>query len=322
MLFRSKGAGVFLLSGGTFSLSGHSFQLGEWANAGDYNDGYGTLTLENDAQADLSYAILANRNGNPQAYVNLNGGALTASYFQKGGNNTAGNTAMAAINFNGGVLRVPATGNGNSSLVRTSSYNSPALLNVCAGGAAIEVLGTDGAVSLDQPLQAPANFGITGVTLSSAGAGYIAPPVVLFSGGGGTGATAVAEIDFGSGTLSAIRMTSPGVGYTNAPAVTLRGGGYTTLAAASAAIGTTASGGFTKLGPGMLRLTVANTYTGPTVVSNGTLRLEAGGQTLSAVSAITLAGGTLDLAGSALTNYNPVVLESGRLVNGTVSALS
>ena len=316
-----KGVGVFLLSGGTFSLSGHSFQLGEWANAGDYNDGYGSLTLENDAQADVDYVMLANRNGSPEAYVNLNGGTLTSRYFQKGGNNSNYN-AVAAIGFNGGTLRVPAAGNTLSTLVRTGSFNTPALLNAFAGGAVIETLGTDGGVSLDLPLRAPANFGVASVSLTSAGAGYIAPPAVTFSGGSGSGATAVAEVDPGSGALTAIRVTSPGAGYTTAPTVTLRGGGCTATASATASIGATASGGLAKLGPGLLSLTAPSTYTGPTVVSNGTLRLAAGSRTLSAASALTLAGGTLDLSGSALTNNKPVVIESGRLVNGTVSALS
>jgi autotransporter-associated beta strand protein len=315
------GVGVFLLSGGTCNLNTHSLTLGDWVNVNNYNDGTGVLTLENDAQAEMLQIILANRNGAPQAFVNLNGGSLTTPYFQKGGNNSNYN-AVAAVNFNGGVLRVPTAGNAVSSLVRTSANNTPALLNVYAGGAVIETLGTDGGVSLDLPLRAPYGFGVSGVTLTAAGAGYLAPPVVLFTGGNGTGATAVAEINLDTGALTAIRVTSPGVNYTTAPTVTLRGGGFATAAAATATLGVSVSGGLTKLGPGTLNLTSTNTYSGPTVVSNGTLRLGAGGQTLTVLTPITIAGGTLDLAGSALTNNKPVVIESGRLVNGTVSALS
>ena len=312
------GVGVFLLSGGTCSLNGHSLTLGDWVNVNSYSNGTGVLTLEGSAQADMSNIILANRNGDAQGYVNLNGGSLTTSYFQKGGNNSNAN-AVAAISFNSGALRVPSTANAVSALVRTSANNTPALLNVYAGGAVIDTF--DAAViTLDHPLRAPANFGVSGVTVSSAGAGYIAPPAVTFSGGSGTGATAVAEINLGSGTLTAIRVTSPGVGYTTAPTVTLRGGGYTASAVASATLGLTASGGFTKLGAGVLNITVPCTYTGPTVVSNGLLRLSAGGQTLASASVLTVAGGTLDLAGSTLTNNNSVVLAGGRLVNGTVSA--
>lgn len=317
-----KGVAAFLLSGGTFNLNAHSFQLGEWANAGDYSDGNASLTLENDAQADVDYVILANRDGNAQGYLNLNGGSLTLKYIRKGGNNSSGNTAQAAVAFNGGTLRVTPGGNAVSSLVQTGANNSPALLNVYAGGAVIDIPGADGGVTLDQPLRAPANFGVTSITVTSPGAGYIGPPAITFTGGNGTGATAFAEIDLATGALTAIRVTSPGVGYTSAPTVNLRGGGATAEAAATAAIGTVASGGFTKLGPGMLILNAANTYTGPTVVSNGTLRLGAGAQTILPASALTLAGGTLDLAGGSLTNNNVVTLAGGRLVNGSVSAPS
>ncbi len=315
-----KGVGIFMLSGGTFTLNAHSLQLGEYVTAGDLNDGYGTFTIENDAQAEMDRMILANRNGYPQAYVNLNGGTLTNTYFQKGGNNI-GSNAVAAISFNSGTLSVPNPGNNLSSLVRTGANNTPALLNVFAGGARIETLGT-GNILLDQPLRAPVGLGVTSVNIPAAGTGYIAPPAVTFSGGNGTGATAFAEINLDTGALTAIRVTSPGVGYTTAPAVTLRGGGFTIAATATATLGSFASGGLTKLGTGILNLAATNTYTGPTIVSNGTLRLAAGGQTLTAYTPITLAGGTLDLGGATHTNIRPVTLESGRLINGTVSALS
>jgi autotransporter-associated beta strand protein len=314
-----KGVGVFMLSGGTFTLNAHSFQLGEYVTAGDLNDGYGTFTIENDAQAEMAQIVLANRNGVPQAYVNLNGGTLTTPYFQKGGNNV-GSNAVAAISFNGGVLRVLSAGNAvSSSLVRTGANNPPALLNVLPGGARIDTLDT-ASIVLDQPLCAPVGLGVTSVTVTAPGAGYIAPPAVLLTGGNGTGATAFAEIDLGTGALTAIRVTSPGVGYTTAPTVTLRGGGFKTTATATTTLGSFGSGGLTKLGAGTLSLSATNTYTGPTIVSNGTLRLAAGGQTLSSYTPITLAGGTLDLGGTTLTNAQQVVIESGRLVNGTVAA--
>ncbi len=314
------GVGILQLSGGVFDTGAHSLQLGEWYGENGYSNGLAVLTLENGARAVVDNEIrLANRNGTPEAYVNLNGGTLTTRYFQKGGNNSAGNASTAVIAFNGGVLRTINPDNAVSSLVRTGANNSPALLNVYAGGAVIETPDAVGGITLTQPLCSPAGLGVASVIVTAPGSGYIAPPAVHFSGGSGFGATAVADIDTLSGKLTAIRVTSPGVGYTAAPAVSLRGGGGN-AAAASATLATSAGGGLTKLGPGLLNLAAANTYTGPTVVSNGTLRLAAGSQTLSPSSALTLAGGTLDLGGAAVTNFQPVVIESGRLVNGNVSA--
>jgi len=58
---------------------------------------------------------------------------------------------------------------------------------------------------------------VTSVIVNTAGSGYIAAPVVKFSGGGGTGAAATATIS--GGTVAAIAVTSPGSGYTSPPTV-------------------------------------------------------------------------------------------------------
>ena len=310
-----RGVSHYMLSGGTFYL-GHTLNLGEW-NAGDPLDGNATFTVENDALADVNSTIrLADRNGSADASVNLNGGVLTATSIIKGGNATS-LLSRAAINFNGGTLRLPA--NTATSLVQTVADVSAPILTVYAGGAVVEtVAGARTAIS--EPLRTPAGLGVASVTITSPGAGYIGPPAVTFGGTCITPATAFAEIDPVTGALTAIRVTSPGTGYTSVPTVTLRGGGPLTAATATAALGPSASGGLTKTGPGILSLGGANTYTGPTVISNGTLRLTAGPLALSDATAITLAGGILDLGGATLTNIHTVTLESGTLVNGAIAA--
>jgi hypothetical protein len=55
--------------------------------------------------------------------------------------------------------------------------------------------------------------------MTTVGAGYSNTPPVLFSGGGGTGATAVAEI--AAGTVVRVRITNQGTGYTSAPTVSI-----------------------------------------------------------------------------------------------------
>lgn len=67
------------------------------------------------------------------------------------------------------------------------------------------------------------------VGLSASGTGYTAPPTVAFSGGGGTGAAAVAHM---AGTqVESVVITSHGGGYTTAPSVSFSGGGGTGAAA-------------------------------------------------------------------------------------------
>ena len=60
------------------------------------------------------------------------------------------------------------------------------------------------------------------ITVFDAGSGYTQAPVVTITGGGGTGATAVARIS--NGSVQSITVTSAGSGYTSTPAVILSGG--------------------------------------------------------------------------------------------------
>lgn len=68
--------------------------------------------------------------------------------------------------------------------------------------------------------------GVAYCTLTNGGSGYTSQPSVIFSGGGGTGATAVSIIS-ASGAVTGIKMTAYGTGYTSAPNVTISGGGGT-----------------------------------------------------------------------------------------------
>lgn len=60
---------------------------------------------------------------------------------------------------------------------------------------------------------------VVGLSITDGGFGYEAAPVVLLSGGGGSGATAVATVL--NGVVTAINVTNPGTGYTSAPRVSI-----------------------------------------------------------------------------------------------------
>jgi hypothetical protein len=62
------------------------------------------------------------------------------------------------------------------------------------------------------------NF-VTTVSIDLGGSGYTTPPLVTFSGGGGSGAAATATVS--GGAVTAITVNSAGSGYTNAPIVTI-----------------------------------------------------------------------------------------------------
>ena len=63
---------------------------------------------------------------------------------------------------------------------------------------------------------------IGSITLFNAGSGYTQVPTVTITGGGGTGATAVANIS--NGSVQSITVTNAGSGYTSTPTVIITGG--------------------------------------------------------------------------------------------------
>ncbi|GAB5560936.1 MAG: autotransporter BatB [Synoicihabitans sp.] len=74
--------------------------------------------------------------------------------------------------------------------------------------------------------------------------------------------------------------------------------------------GIISNGGLTKTGAGTLRLEGNNTYTGDTVVTNGTLRISSG-SAISDAAAVTVQGGTLDLTKN--ETVGTVHLDSGNI---------
>jgi len=79
--------------------------------------------------------------------------------------------------------------------------------------------------------------GVASVTITNGGSGYTTAPTVTFTGGAGSGATAVAVLT--GGIVSAINITNPGTGYTSAPTFTFGGGGGGSGLALTAVLGGT-----------------------------------------------------------------------------------
>lgn len=66
---------------------------------------------------------------------------------------------------------------------------------------------------------------LAALVLNSAGTGYTTAPTVAITGGGGSGATATAQV--ANGKVTGFTITDPGTGYTSAPTVALTGGAGT-----------------------------------------------------------------------------------------------
>lgn len=262
--------------------------------------------------------------------LNLNGGTLWAHFAQVLTNELQTQMATgefreytgnsARVNFNGGVYRYRRNDKKkNKDGYRAESFfygDSDRLTLTSYGKGANFSVDKNQTANLDHSLCAPSGKGVQSIALPSdfgdlPDGAYVGAPFVEITGDG-VGATAVAEFDSVLGRVTGVTVTSPGCNYTTASANLIRGG-YTNTVALTVTLGDNVSGGLTKSGEGVLRLNVANTYTGKTVVSNGTLVAAQEGAIPSA-SEIELAGGTLD-AGGFERDYGVIVSGGGELVN-------
>ena len=74
-------------------------------------------------------------------------------------------------------------------------------------------------------------YSVTDVTVGMGGSGYILPPKIIITDGGGTGANAVAQVnEFGN--VTAITVVDPGSGYTSTPTIVINGTGSGAVATA------------------------------------------------------------------------------------------
>jgi autotransporter-associated beta strand protein len=234
---------------------------------------------------------------NNTASLNLNGGIFQALDLN------AVQNAGVVVNFNGGTMQAGIAAEGNF-------LGNAASVYVYSGGAIFD----DNAqtILIAQPLLAPTGSGVTSIPVATAGAGYVMPPQVIISGGGGSGATAFATVS--GGVVTGITITSPGVNYTSAPTVTLAGGGFSTVATVgTVSIAANTSGGLTKLDTGTLTLSGTNTYTGNTTVNAGTLVLSQ--PALSASSTVTVASGA-----ALQLNFSVTNTVAGLVLNGVSQA--
>ena len=212
---------------------------------------------------------------------------------------------MAIVNFNGGLLQArSSTGTfilSNGAATSTTTMNA----YVWPGGLKLDDQGFN--LTISQALLAPTGSGITTGGLSFSNfVPFSVAPMVEVVGGGGTGATAIANIS-AAGNLTGITITNPGVGYTSSPTFNLIGGLGSGSIDGSAALAPNGSGGVTKLGSGTLTLT--GTSSGASIGANITT---GSGSTYTGT---TTATGGLNLAFSANVPSNVIAPQSAIVFN-------
>jgi len=265
--FGNIGTGVYYAAGGTL-VSAVPLSIGGVASPG--NAGRAEFTVAGNAYVTVSNVTYLGTQGTnlPTAAVATNILNLDGGVFETAQITPTNQWAAGILNFNGGTLRAGAGALNSVFLASNAVY-------VYAGGATIDA-GTNNNVVISTILQAPVGNGVSNIVLSSSGSGYIGAPYVQITGGGGSNATAIAQIDSNIfsptyGQVTNIVVTNPGQGYTGAPTVQLVGGGGSGASVGTVNTMALVSGGLTKTGFGGLSLLATNTYGGRTIVNAGSL---------------------------------------------------
>jgi len=310
----SSGTGAAAGYGSIYVTGGSLISAANYLNIGN-RFGQGDLTISGSGIVNVSAnsTIIGASDSNAVGILNLNGGMLQTGEVNKGSG-----AGTSYVNFSGGTLRANnADANFLTGLTRATINGAYVSGGIgYAGSATIDTNGN--AVTIGQSLQAPIGNGVAVGAGFTPITGLIGVPFVLVTGGGGTGATAQAMFDPGSGTVTGITVTNPGVGYSGTPTFQLVGGGLTGTTSVTGTTVANTGGGLTKTGAGTLILTGSNTYSGGTTVNNGTLQLGNANALGATTGALAVNAGTLDLHG-----YNVSVGalsgSAGALINSAVS---
>ena len=307
------GSGILALTGSNSYLGGTTFGAGTITVNSDSALGVsgGAVTLTNSATLTTAGSFASVRP------FNLNSGTAT---FNAG---TGFTNAFSGVISGAGALT--KTGAGTLVLSGTNTYTGPTAVSSGAlnlqNGSALG--GGSGGTTVASGAQVQLQGGITlsGKNLTVSGTGLANNGALRnISGSNAWNGTitlaAASTIDADAGTLNLA------ANITNSTFLTTFTNNGTILLNGSLGGG---SGGLAKTGTGLLSLGGANTYTGPTTVSGGTMQFGAPGS-LSGATAVTVnAGGIMDLNGFnesilSLSGAGSVTLGGGTLmVNNTAA---
>lgn len=211
-----SGRAELFVDGGTLDFSGRTLRVVSRASDEDTTERPSVFTLAGTAKASgygvLPYGVNPNYKGHSRAMINLNDTSLLSLNGAFGVGATG--STRATLSFNGGTLeRVTSSQDSDENKSLLSGIDAV----VYPKGGKLKARKSDGSPSSmllnSARFRKAGGFGVQSIAVTSGGSGYLLPPLVDITGGSGSNATAVAQIDYETGAVTNVVVTCPGEGY-------------------------------------------------------------------------------------------------------------
>ena len=209
------GRSEVFVDGGEMSFDGMTMSLAD--RDSDSIDYPSVLTVAKNANVHgnriLPYGDRDSYEGTSRVMVNLNDNGILSlkdAFYIK----AVSSSSRATLSFNGGTLeRITGSPGSDQNLNLLKGIDAV----VYPGGGRLRARKTDGSASgmvlNNAKFRKAGGYGVESIAIMSGGAGYLLPPLVDITGGSGSNATAIAQIDYETRQVTNVVVTCRGEGY-------------------------------------------------------------------------------------------------------------